>query len=133
MSLTIKILKIVAVISFLILPGLHENGVPHFGFLLFCLLQFITDLFSNSSSIFWQGFLVVPILTTIVIFFISKNYKILAFCFLGLLISSMFTTGLIYNYKRIDFLFLFMYLIFIISSIGVIILVQKTTVKRIID
>ena len=125
MSLTIKILKILAIIAFLILPGLHENGVPHFGFLLFCLLQFITDLFSNSTSIFWQGFLVVPILGTIAIFFISKNYKILLFCFLGLLISSMFTTGLIANYKRIDFLFLFTFATFIIASIVVILLAQK--------
>jgi hypothetical protein len=83
MSLTIKILKIIAIISFLMLPGLHENGVPHFGFLLFCLLQFITDLFSNSTSIFWQGFLVVPILVTLAIFFISKNYKILFFSFVN--------------------------------------------------
>ncbi|MDX6183901.1 hypothetical protein SGQ44_16445 [Flavobacterium sp. Fl-77] len=130
MSLTIKILKIIAIISFLMLPGLHENGVPHFGFLLFCLLQFITDLFSNSTSIFWQGFLVVPILVTLAIFFISKNYKILFFCFLILLISSMFTTGLIANYERINFLFLFVFLIFILSSIGVIALVKKRIVEK---
>ena len=125
MSLTIKILKTVAIISFLILPGLSENGVPHIAFLLFCLRQFISDLFDNLDYIFWQGFLVVPILATLIVFLISKVNKILSFCFLVLLISSMFTTGLIANYKRIDYLYLFIYLTFIISSICVIVLIKK--------
>lgn len=125
MSLTIKILKIAAIISFLMIPGLHENGVPHFAFLSFCLLQFITDAFSNSISIFWQGLIVVAILVALIVFFISKSSKVVLFCFLGLLISSMFTTGLIANYKRIDFLFLFVFLIFKLSSIGAITLLKK--------
>ncbi len=125
MSLTIKILKIVAIISFLWLPGLDENGFPHFAFLLFCLRQFITSLSGNSDSIFWQGFLVLPILATLIVFLISKVNKILSFCFLVLLISSMFTTGLIANYKRIDYIFLSVFSIFVICSIGVIILIKK--------
>lgn len=125
MSLTIKILKIVAITSFLWLPGLDENGFPHFAFLLFCLRQFITSLSGNSDSIFWQGFLVLPILAALIVFLISKVNKILSFCFLALLISSMFTTGLIANYKRIDYLYLFIYLTFIISSICVIVLIKK--------
>ncbi|QLC66137.1 hypothetical protein LPB248_07545 [Flavobacterium sp. LPB0248] len=125
MSLTIKILKTGAIISFLWLPGLDENGFPHFAFLLFCLRQFITSLSGNSDSIFWEGFLVLPILATLIVFLISKSYKILSFCFLILLISSMFTTGLIANYKRIDYLYLFIYLTFIISSICVIVLMKK--------
>lgn len=125
MSLTIKILKIVAIISFLWLPGLNENGFPHFAFLLFCLRQFITSLSGNSDSIFWQGFLVLPILATLIVFLISQVNKILSFCFLVLLISSMFTTGLIANYKRIDYLYVFIYLTFIISSICVIVLIKK--------
>lgn len=125
MSLTIKILKIVAIISFLWLPGLDENGFPHFAFLIFCLRQFIASLSGNSDSIFWQGFLVLPILATLIIFLISKVNKILSFCFLVLLISSMFTTGLIANYERIDYLYVLIYLTFIISSICVIILIKK--------
>ena len=81
MPLTIKILKIVAIISLLMLPGLSENGIPYFAFLLYCLRQFITDLFGNLDYIFWQGLFVVPILAILVVFFISKNYKILLFCF----------------------------------------------------
>lgn len=123
MSLTIKILKTVAIISFLMLPGLSENGIPYFAFLLFCLRQFITSLSGNSDSIFWQGFLVLPILATLIVFLISKVNKILSFCFLGLLITQI--PSLITNYKRIDFLFLFLFLTFIISSICVIVLIKK--------
>ena len=123
MPLTIKILKIVAIISLLMLPGLSENGIPYFAFLLYCLRQFITDLFGNLDYIFWQGLFVVPILAILVVFFISKNYKILLFCFLGLLITQI--PSLITNYKRIDFLFLFLFSTFIISSVGVIKLNQK--------
>ncbi|RXM42997.1 hypothetical protein BOW57_14240 [Flavobacterium sp. YO64] len=119
----IKILKIVAIISFLMLPGLSENGIPYFAFLLFCLRQFITSLSGNSDSIFWQGFLVLPILATLIVFLISKVNKILSFCFLGLLITQI--PSLITNYKRIDFLFLFLFLTFIISSICVIVLIKK--------
>ena len=119
----IKILKIVAIISFLMLPGLSENGIPYFAFLLYCLRQFITDLFGNSNSIFWEGFLVLPILATLIVFLISKVNKILSFCFLGLLITQI--PSLITNYKRIDFLFLFLFLTFIISSICVIVIVKK--------
>lgn len=123
MSLTIRILKIVAVISFLMLPGLSENGIPFFAFLLYCLRVFITDLFGNADPIFWEGLFVLPILATIIIFFISKNYKILLFCFLGLLLTQI--PSLITYYKNIDFLYLFIFLTFIISSISIIVLVKK--------
>lgn len=119
----IKILKIVAIISFLMLPRLSENGIPYFAFLLYCLWLFIMSIFGHLDPIFWQGLFVVPILATLVVFFISKNNKILLFCFLGLLIIQI--PSLIINYKRIDFLFLFLFLTFIISSIGVIKLNQK--------
>lgn len=105
------------------LPGLSENGIPFFAFLFYCLRLFITDLFCSSDSIFWQGLFVIPILATLVVFFISKNYKILLFCFLGLLITQI--PSLITYYKSIDFLFLFLFLTFIISSIGVIVVIKK--------
>lgn len=105
------------------LPGLSEVGIPYFAFLLYCLRQFITSLSGNSDSIFWQGFLVLPILATLIVFLISKSYRILFFCFLVLFITQI--PSLIINYKGIDFLFLFLFLTFIISSICVIVLVKK--------
>ncbi|MNQ03691.1 hypothetical protein D3C85_163960 [compost metagenome] len=119
----IKILKIVAIISLLMLPGLSENGIPFFAFLLYCLWVFIMGILGNSDPIFWEGLLVLPILTTLIVFLISKSYKILLFCFLILLITQI--PSLITNYKRIDFLFLFLFLTFIISSISVIALLKK--------
>jgi hypothetical protein len=119
----IKILKIVAIISFLMLPGLSENGIPYFAFLLYCLWVFIMGILGNSDPIFWEGLLVLPILATLIVFLISKSYKILSFCLLGLLITQI--PSLITNYKRIDFLFLFLFLTFIISSIGVIVVIKK--------
>jgi hypothetical protein len=125
MSLTTKILKIIAIISFLMIPGLDENGIPNFAFMLLCLFQFVHDIFNNSTVIFWEGLIVIPILAAIVIFAISSSYKILLFCFLGLLIPLTYATGLITNYARINFWFIFTFATFIIASIAVILLAQK--------
>ena len=105
------------------LSGLSENGIPFFAFLLYCLWVFIMGILGNSDPIFWEGLLVLPILATLIVFLISKSYKILLFCFLILLITQI--PSLITNYKRIDFLFLFLFSTFIISSVGVIKLNQK--------
>ncbi|MDX6183585.1 hypothetical protein SGQ44_14710 [Flavobacterium sp. Fl-77] len=133
MSITIKILKIIAIISFLIIPGLDENGTPNLAFMMLCLYQFFYDICNASTVIFWEGFIIIPIIAALIVFFISKSYKILFFCFLVLLIPLTYASGLITNYSRINFWFLFTFLLFILSSIGVIILAQKTTVKRITD
>lgn len=125
MSLTIKILKLTAIISFLMIPGLDENETPNFAFMMLCLVQFFHDIFNFSAVIFWEGFIVIPILAALAIFAINRSYKILLFCFLVLLIPLTYASGLITNYSRINFLFLFTFLIFILSSIRVIVLAKK--------
>ncbi|MBW4359631.1 hypothetical protein [Flavobacterium taihuense] len=125
MSLTIKHFKIISIIAFFMIMGLHENGVPNFALLAIYLYQFVHDIFNNSSIIFWEGIITIPILATLVVFFKSKNYKILVFCFLGLIISLTYATGLITNYARINFWFIFTFATFIIASIAVILLAQK--------
>jgi hypothetical protein len=125
MSLDIKNYKITSTITFLIIMGLHENGVPNFALLAIYSYQFIHDIFNNSFSIFWEGLIVIPILAALVIFCKSKSYKILLFCFIGLLISLIYTTGLTNNYTRINFWFMFTFVTFIIASIGAILLAQK--------
>jgi hypothetical protein len=103
MSLAMKVYKIISIISFLLIMGLHENGVPNFALLAIYLYQFVYDIFNNSSIIFWEGLITIPILATLVVFFKIKDFKILVFCFLGLIISLIYTTGLINNYTRINF------------------------------
>jgi hypothetical protein len=125
MSLAMKVYKIISIISFLMIMGLHENGVPNFALLAIYLYQFVHYIFNNSSIIFWEGLVVVPILAAIVIFAISRSYKILLFCFLGLLIPLTYATGLITNYARINFWVIFTFATFIIASIAVILLAQK--------
>jgi hypothetical protein len=125
MSIAIKILKITAILSFLMIPGLDENGVPNFAFMGLCLYQFIHDIFNNSLIKFWEGLIIVPILVALVVFYKSKSYKILLICFLSLLIPLTYATGLIINYTRINFWFLLMFITFIAASIAVIILAEK--------
>ncbi|WP_268848163.1 hypothetical protein [Flavobacterium aestivum] len=125
MSLVINILKIVSIVTFLLIPGLDENTVPNFAFIALCLFQSFHDIFNNSIHIFWEGLILIPILTALVIFYKSKNYKILFICFLILLLPLTYATGLIKNYARIDFWFVFTYGTFIITSIAVILLAQK--------
>ncbi|MBW4359632.1 hypothetical protein [Flavobacterium taihuense] len=134
MSIIIKILKIIAITSFLMIPGLDENGTPNLAFMMLCLFQFFHDIFNASTVIFWEGFIIIAIIAALVVFLISKSYKILLFSFLVLLIPLTYASGLITNYARINFWFLFTFLIFIISSIWVIILAQKKVIlKRMID
>lgn len=125
MSLIIRISKISAVISFLITTGLHENTVPNFALLAIYLYQFINDILKKSSAIFWEGLIVLPLFALLIIFFISRNYKIVATSFIALLCSLIYITGFVPNYQRIDFWFSALTLIFIISSLYAIIKTKK--------
>lgn len=127
-SINIKTLKIISIISFLLISGIQEHGIPNIGLLTLYLFQAIHDIISNNSfRIFWEGLLTVPIIGIWIIFFKNRNYKILLFYFLCLLISLIYSTGAFYtfNYHRIDFWYILLFLIFIVSSLAVIYLTQK--------
>ena len=126
MSITIKILKIISILSFLLIPGLDQNGIPNFALLTFYIFQFFNDLFNNSSAnIFWDGLITIPIVVGLFVFYKWSNYKILFFCFIGLLISLTYVVGLFINYTRINFWFVFMYTTYVASSITVVLLTRR--------
>lgn len=125
MSLIIRISKTSAVISFLLTMGLQENAVPNFALLVIYLYQFINDIVKNSSTIFWEGLIAIPLFAHLIIFLNSGNYKIVAASFLALFCSLIYVTGLIPNYQRIDFRFSALVLIFIISSLYTVIKTKK--------
>lgn len=71
MSVAIQISKITALISFLFVPGLHENGVPNVALLGIYFFQFFNDIIGTSEEIFWEGFLALPVFTFLIIFKIN--------------------------------------------------------------
>jgi hypothetical protein len=127
MSITITTAKIISIISFLMIPGLHENGVPNLALLAIYLYQFLNDLLGKSYRIFWEGIIVIPILVALIVFLLNKNFKILLICFVILLASLIYTTGILNNFFRIDFWFVFIFLVFLTSSIFVLLKTQKRT------
>lgn len=127
---TMKILKIISVISFLFIEGIQLHGSLNFAILLLYLYQFIHDIlkFSQSHDIFWEGSLAIPIIGTLITLFFCKTYKdryLLLFCFFVLLFAILILTGITYpeNHERILSVgFIPALSIFIISSFWLIIL-----------
>jgi hypothetical protein len=129
MSLNIPLLKFISILSFLLINGVQENGVPNFAILLIYLFQFFSDVFSNTAAIFWEGLITIPIFGLLILFLRSKNYKDLLSCFLSLLVVLVYITGVLNNYHRIGLTFIIPLLIFLISSIYVILLVKKRAIQ----
>ncbi len=129
MSLNISFLKFISILSFLLINGVQENGVPNFAILLIYLFQFFSDVFNNTSTIFWEGLITIPIFGLLILFLRSKNYRVLLICFLSLLIVLVYITGVLSNYYRIDLTFSIPLLIFLISSIYVILLAKKISMR----
>ncbi|SEF95924.1 hypothetical protein SAMN05421847_1135 [Halpernia humi] len=138
-NMTVKILKIVLVTSFLFSEGLGEHGNLNFAILLLYLYQFIHDIitFANYHKIFWEGgSLSIPTIATLIIISKCKFYKdryLLLFCFIALLIAIIFMTGILNfdSYNKLTNGFLFPASIFIISSVWLVILnFRKPTIKN---
>jgi hypothetical protein len=127
-TITIKTAKIIAILSFLMIIVLSENELPNFALLAIWLFQFLSDLSNTGFRIFWEGSIVIPILVALVIFFINKNFKVLLICFLILLISLIHTTGLLNNFFRISFGYVFIFFVFLASSIFVLLKTQKQNI-----
>jgi len=125
MSINLRVSKLIAIISFLLISGIQENGVPIFALLLIYLYQFLNDLFSGVSPIFWEGLIIIPVLSLLILFLISKNYRILLGCFVVLFAFLVYFTGLVGNYHRINAVFVIPLLLFLLSSVYAIILTKK--------
>ena len=117
----IIVLKIAIIISFLLLTPLNQHGVPLFVVFIFGIYQFFADL--SSGKFLWDGFLLIPIVGTLVVAMLGKYYKqryLLLFCmfvlflFLGNALGSSFDK----EYFHLGYLwFIGPLLIFICSSI----------------
>lgn len=126
MSINLKVIRFIAMFSFLLIFGLQENGIPTIALLLIFFYQFLHDVFSSTSfGIFWEGLSIIPVFVLLFLFLISRNYKVLLCCFVVLLVYQVYATGLINNYNRINIAFLFPFTLFVISSIYVITMVKK--------
>lgn len=127
---TMKILKIISVISFLLIEGIQLHGTLNFAIIILYLYQFIHDIitFTHSHDIFWEGSLGIPIIGTLITLFFCKIYKdryLLLLCLIALLFAIIILTGVAYpeNYERIlSTGFVPAISIFIISSVWLIIL-----------
>jgi hypothetical protein len=121
----VKTLKIISIVSFLLICGLDEIGLPIFISIPYMLMIFFQDL-SDSDNWILVGYSIFIILT--LIFFLScRQYKdryLLSLCFITLLTVAFIQTGIsnLENYIRITNWFIFPSAIFIISSVLLIIL-----------
>ena len=127
MSLTVRILKVISIVSYLGIPSLNENGFPFFAVLLIFLFQFLNDVFTNPIDIFWEGLITIPIIAAIIVFLRNKRYKILLCSFTFLFIALLYITDVTSNsnHHRIDFWFIAISILFIISSLAVVILTKN--------
>ncbi|KPH11493.1 hypothetical protein [Chryseobacterium sp. ERMR1:04] len=130
-----KVLKIISIFSFLLINGIQENGTINFGIILMYLFAFLHDITHFPViGIFWEGFIAITIIGTLITFILCRKYKdryLQLFCFLSLLIGTVYLTGVSVpeNYKRVSSSgFLPTISIFIISSVWVIILSFKKPV-----
>lgn len=126
MSINLKVARFITMFSFLLIFGLQENGVPTIALLLIYFYQFLHDLFTSVRfGIFWEGLSIIPVFFLLILFLISRNYKVLLGCFVVLLVFQVYVTGLVNNYQNIHSAFLLPLTVFVISSIYVIAIVKK--------
>lgn len=134
--MSIKLLKIIAIISFLIIPGLQENAIPNFALLLIFLFQFFSDIINQELSIFWEGFISIPIIGTLITFYLCEKRRdvyLQIFCFIALLMSILILSEIAYpsNFHRISYEFIVPLVVFIITSILLIVKSFFGTIKKI--
>lgn len=123
MQLTMKILKIVAIISFLLICSTDQKGFPVFIMLMIYLVDFFQSFTYNNLGISWSSFtFTVLTIGTLIIFFKCKKFQdryLQLFSFLVLLISIVVFFGIL-NVKNLslwNLYFLLPFLVFIMSSI----------------
>ncbi|SIS65793.1 hypothetical protein SAMN05421786_101795 [Chryseobacterium ureilyticum] len=130
----VKILKIIAIIAFLLTQGISQHGTLNIGIIFMSVYQFISDILNPEYGILWEGLGMIFLIGTFIVFLSCQKYKdryLLTFCFISLFITLIFLTG-VYdpsNYKRIDSWFIIPSLLFIVSSILSIILVFRNEIE----
>ena len=124
-SFNMKVTKFLLIISFFLISGLDQKGIPIFFLLVIYFYEFIHNFFDFSHpNIFWEGGLLpILVIVTILKLILCKAYKdkyILLLCIITLLFFTLYLSGIFFhdNIKRvISMEFLIPFLIFISSSI----------------
>lgn len=134
MQLTMKILKLISIVSYMMICSIDQKGFPIFVLLLVYLVDFFQSFTYNSLEISWNSF-ITCILTigTLSVFLKCRKYKdkyLLIFCFISLLLSTIIYTGILnpsnYYYQNQSLKwFAVPFFVFVLSSLSLIILNVK--------
>lgn len=131
MQLTMKILKLISIVSYMMICSIDPKGFPIFVLLLIYLVDFFQSFTYNNLEISWNSF-ITCILTigTLSVFLKCRKYKdkyLLIFCFISLLLSTIIYTGILnpsnYYYQNQSLKwFAVPFFVFVLSSLSLIIL-----------
>ncbi|RDC54894.1 hypothetical protein DU508_18935 [Pedobacter chinensis] len=133
-----KYLKIISIISFLLINGLGEHGIPNFAGIFLCLHEFLTDIITlpHTHEIAWGlGLFAISAIGCILIILFSKKYRdryLLVFSFMVLIAIEIYSSGIL-RYNKITLWFIFPFLVFIVSSVVLILRSFKSQRKSIPD
>lgn len=137
MKKTMKTLKIISVISFLLISGIQLRGTLNIGMIFLYFYTFFNCILNNAFFIesSWESVLFIPILGTVFILFSLRPFKdkyLLLLCYIALTLFSLLATGALdcENYSRISYGFIIPSTIFIISSIILIVLNFRKPTKK---
>ncbi|PWS30860.1 hypothetical protein [Pedobacter paludis] len=120
-----KYLKIISITSFLLINGLGPHGIPNFAGILLCLLCLIDSLLSQTFFGISWGLGIIGVLSLASLISISfsrphKDHFLLIFAFIALTGFEVFLSDILHHQKLI-FWFVFPLLLFVVSSILLII------------
>ncbi|CDN73620.1 hypothetical protein ACH34E_11550 [Elizabethkingia anophelis] len=116
-----KNLKIISIISFLLIGGVHEKAVINILAFPYMLVEFFGELFDGRLGVDMLSALliVITLAGTLIVFYKSQNKSLLTLCFITLMLFSIYFSGILDHKPTIYFVVTFA--IFIISSVMLII------------
>ena len=116
-----KNLKIISIISFLLIGGVHEKAVINLLVFPYSFVDFFGCIFNNNlKTNTILGFIMsLALLGTLIIFYKSQDKKLLILCFIALTAFSIYLSGILDHKPTIYFVVTSA--IFIVSSIMLII------------
>ncbi|MCT4287334.1 hypothetical protein [Elizabethkingia anophelis] len=116
-----KNLKIISIISFLLIGGVHEKAVINVLAFPYMLFEFFGELFDGRLGVDMLSALliVITLAGTLIVFYKSQNKNLLTLCFITLTLFSIYFSGILDHKPTIYFVVTFA--IFIISSVMLII------------
>lgn len=132
-----KALKPISVFTFLFISGIEEVSPPIFAFLFLYVIDFFQSFCFESFGVSWEtGGFAFSTIGTLIVFGRRKVHKdryFFLFCFIALTVAGMIFTGVLnpINYKRITIWVLLPSIIFLISSVSLIVLNFRKPIDKI--